>query len=300
MRVFVTGATGVLGRAAVVALLADGHEVTGLARGSEQAAALTRAGVAATTVELFDLEALTEALAGHDAVCNLATSIPVGMAAMRPGAWRANDRLRTEGSRVVATAARAAGVRRLVQESISFQYADAGESWITESSPVCVTRAVEPAAVAEATAEDFFGRPRESVILRFGNFVGDDPVTRWRVDQAHKGRPVGLGDPEGWIHLVHPTDAGTAVAAALSAPAGVYNVGAGPVRRRVLNQALAEAAGRSQAKLLPQWFVTVAGERLEPLTRSLRVSSAKLHETTGWKPEYDAFGPAWLSSATVR
>jgi nucleoside-diphosphate-sugar epimerase len=297
VRVFVTGATGVLGTPAVAALLADGHQVTGLARSPQKAAALTGAGAVAATVDLFDVEALTAALAGHDAVCNLATSIPVGMAALRPGAWRANDRLRNEGSKVVATAARAAGVRRLVQESISLQYADAGDAWITESSPVCVTRAVEPAAVAETVAEAFFGRPRESVILRFGNFVGDDPVTRWRIDQALKGRPVGLGDPEGWIHLVHPADAGAAVAAALTAPAGVYNVGAEPVRRRVLNQAFADAAGRPQARLVPQWFVTLAGERLEPLTRSLRVSSARLHEMTGWMPEFDAFAPSWLSPA---
>jgi nucleoside-diphosphate-sugar epimerase len=138
------------------------------------------------------------------------------------------------------------------------------------------------------------------VILRFGNFVGDDPVTKWRVHQAHKGRPVGLGNPEWWIHLVHPADAGAAVAAALWAPAGVYNVGAEPVRRRELNQAFAEAAGRPHARVVPQWFVKVAGERLEPLTRSLRVSSAKLHEKTGWKPEYDEFGPSWLTSAGVR
>lgn len=294
MRVFVTGATGVLGRSAVAALLADGYEVTGLARTDAKATELGRLGAAAARANLFDIAAMTEALEGHDAICNLATSIPVGMAALRPGSWRANDHLRTEGSKVVVAAARAAGVRRLVQESISFSYADGGDAWITETSPLGVTKAVEPAAVAETSALGFACRSRDAVVLRFGNFLGDDPVTRWRLGQAQAGRPIGLGDPDGWVHVVHPSDAGAAVAAAVAAPGGVYNVGAEPVRRSDLTSAFAQAVGRPQARFVPTWLVKLAGERIEPLTRSHRVSSEKLHEATGWKPRYDVFDAAWL------
>lgn len=300
MRVFVTGATGVLGCHAVAALLAAGHEVSALARTPEKAEAVRREGATPVTVWLYDVGAMAAALEGHDAVCNLATSIPVGMAALRPSAWRANDQLRTQGSRAVAAAARAAGVRRLVQESISFCYADGGDAWITEDSPLCVTRAVEPAAVAETSALDFGCRSRDAVVLRFGNFVGDDPVTRWRLGQAKAGRPIGLGKPDSWIHVVHPFDAGAAVAAALSAPSGVYNVGAEPVRRSDLTSAFGEAAGRTSARFVPNWVVTLAGDRLEPLTRSHRVSSAALHEATGWKPRYDVFDTAWLPVAAAQ
>lgn len=300
MRVFVTGATGALGTAAVAALLADGHEVTALARSDDKARALQQAGATPARVRLFDQAEMTSALDGQDAVCNLATSIPVGMAALRPGAWRANDRLRTEGSKAVTSAAKAAGVRRFVQESISFMYADSGDSWITETSPVCVTRAVEPAAVAETSATDFGCTPRQSVLLRFANFIGDDAMTRWRLAQARSGRPVGVGDPRGWAHVVHLHDAGTAVAAALTAPGGVYNVGAEPVRRDALASTFAAAAGRPQARFAPPWMVKVAGERLEPLTRSHRVSSAKLHDATGWKPAYDAFDSSWLRDLAAR
>jgi nucleoside-diphosphate-sugar epimerase len=300
VKVFVTGATGVLGSLAVRALLVDGHEVTGLARGRDKARALEELGVAAVAVHLFDTEALTETFRGFDAVCNLATHIPVGIAGMRPGAWRVNDKLRNDGSRVVAAAAEAAGVRRLVQESVSFLYTDGGDGWITETSPLSVTRALEPAAVAESNAMSFTAASREAIVLRFGNLVGDDAMTRWLLDRARAGRPIGFGDADNWAHLVHPEDAGSAVAAALNAPSGVYNVGADPIRRGEMLAVFAEMVDRTQVGFVPRLVVKMAGERLEPLTRSHRISSTKLHEVTGWKPAHPVFDTAWVSTPASR
>jgi nucleoside-diphosphate-sugar epimerase len=300
VKVFVTGATGVLGRVAVRALLEDGHDVTGLARGLEKARSLEAAGAAPACVHLFDIEKLTEALRGFDAVCNLATHVPFGAAGLRRGSWRVNDRLRSEGSRTVAAAAEAAGVRRLVQESVSLLYTDGGEGWITETGPLSVTRALEPAAVAESNAAAFSSASREAVVLRFGSVVGDDPATRWMLDRARAGRPIGFGQAQSWAHLVHPEDAGSAVAAALHAPGGVYNVGADPVRRGAMLGVFGEVVDRSSVGFLPRLVVKMAGERLEPFTRSHRISSAKLHEVTGWKPAHPVFDPQWINSPSSR
>jgi nucleoside-diphosphate-sugar epimerase len=288
-----------LGRSAVRALLDDGHFVTGIARGTDKAQTLESMGVEPACLHLFDRETLTGALRGFDAVCNLATHIPVGPSGLRRGSWRVNDRLRTEGSRLVAAAAAAAGVRRLVQESVSLLYIDGGESWISETSPLSVTRALEPAAVAEANATAFSSVSREAVILRFGNLVGDDPATHWLIERARAGRPIGLGQADNWAHLVHPEDAGTAVAAALYAPGGVYNVGADPVRRGAMLGVFGEVVERSSIGFLPRLVVKMAGERLEPLTRSHRITSAKLHEATGWKPAHPVFDPHWISAASA-
>lgn len=299
MKIFLTGATGVMGTSAVRALLASGHVVSGLARSEDKAESLTAAGVQPVHASLFDVEELTAAFAGHDVVCNLATHMPVGFGGMRPRAWRLNDRIRTEGSSVVAKAAAAAGVRRLIQESVSLLYADGGEEWIDEQSPLTVTCTTEPAAEAETNAFTFECASRGTVVLRFGNIVGGDPFTRWRFARARSGQPLGIGDPQGWAHVVHPHDVGTAIEAALTAPAGVYNVGADPVRRCELNSAFVEAAGKDHSVSLPKTVVRLAGQRLEPLTRSHRVSSRVFCDYTGWQPRYASFDEAWLSDLMV-
>lgn len=295
MRVFVTGATGVLGSAAVRALLDGGHEVTGLVRCDEKARQLAAIRATPVTGQLFDVGMLTRAFRGMEAVCNLATQIPVGRAAIRPGAWRGNDRVRIEGSKAVVAAARAAGVRRLVQESVSFLYADAADVWIDEQHSLSVTRAVEPAAVAEASAAAFNTSVSAAVILRFGSLIGSDPATRWLLERARGGHGIGLGSACSWAHLLHPRDAGQAVAAALIAPAGVYNVGSDPVRRGDMLGVFAKAVDRADVGFVPRLLVKLVGERMEPLTRSHRVCSIKFHDASGWKPSHDVFDQSWLT-----
>jgi uncharacterized protein YbjT (DUF2867 family) len=83
MKIFVAGATGVVGSRTVTLLLAAGHQVTGLARSAKKADLLRRQGARAIQASLFDPDSLGSAIAGHDAVVNLATHIPVGATAIR-------------------------------------------------------------------------------------------------------------------------------------------------------------------------------------------------------------------------
>lgn len=299
MKVAITGATGVIGRAAVATLVAAGHEVRALARSEAKAAELDAMGAEPVCTSLGDPEGLLRLVEGTDAVCNFATAIPVGYAGVVPGAWRTNDRLRTEGSRRVVEAARSAGVRRVVQESVSFLYADAADAWVTEAGSLDITRATEPAAVAEAHVQDYACGSRAGVVLRFGLIVGEDASTLWQLRAARRGSPIGLGRPDGWLHPVHTDDLGPAVLAALSAPSGVYNVGAEPVLRSDYVQAFADTVGRPEVGFLGPVLSRLAGARAEPLTRSLRVSSEHFAATTGWSPRRPAFGPSWLDDVAV-
>lgn len=282
MRVAVAGATSVVGRCAVPALEASGHELIQLGRGVRS---------------LFDVEAMAEAMRGCDAVVNLSAQIPVGRGARWHRSWRTHDLLRSEGVRRLAEAARLAGVRRLVQQSVSFVYADQGDAWITEESPVCVTTATEPSSVGELAVQDFGSACRTGVVLRMGLVLGDSRMSRWSLQAAAQGRPIGMGDPAGFIHVIHSDDVGPAVDAALQAPSGVYNVGAEPVRRADLVDGYAAAVGRDRGQFMGPLTSRFGGSRMEPLARSLRVSSSAFAARTGWSPRRDAFDVSWLDAA---
>ena len=294
MKVAVTGATGVIGTSAVRALVAAGHDVVGMARTPQKADVLHDLGATSARTASFEHEGLVEMLDGCDAVCNVATHIPVGFSAIRPGAWRENDRLRTEGVRRVVAAAREAGVRRFVQESVSCIYADHGDRWITEESPLEINRATEPASVGEFHLQAYRCGSRHGVVLRFGTIVSDDALTRRMLRSAKNRHPIGMGSPAGWAHVVHTDDLGLAVVAALNAPGGVYNVGAEPTVRADLVQGFADAAGRDTGEFMGPFLRRVAGSRVEPLSRSLRVSSEHFTAQTGWTPRRSVFDASWF------
>ncbi len=294
MKVAVTGATGVIGAAAVRVLVRTGHDVVGLARTPRKEAFLNDLGAAASRTSLSDRDGLVAMFEGCDAVCNFATHVPAGYAALWPGSWREHDRLRTEGVRRVVEAAHEAGVRRVVQESVSFIYAGNGDGWITEDSPLAITRATEPASVGESHVQQFECGSRQGVVLRFGTIVGDDPATRWMLRATRRGRPVGLGSPGSWAHLVHTDDLGPAVTAALDAPSGVYNVGAEPVPWDDYVRGLGNAVGKGSGDFLGPLLRRFAGARAEPLTRSLRVSSDRFTAQTGWTSRRPEFDTSWF------
>lgn len=296
MKVVLSGGTGVIGRAALPALLAEGHDVVVLTRSEANERLAHELGADAVRGDLFEVETLVSAYAGADAVVNLATHIPVGYAAALPGAWRRNDELRTIGAGNVVTAAARAGVRRVVQESVSFVYADGGDAWIDEDDPVEITTSTEPVAVAESRVQEYAGSPgRVGVVLRFGMIVGDDPQTAFTLRGARHGRPVAFGDPRGWAHLIHTDDLGSAVAAALHAPSGVYNVGAEPVQRADLAAGYSAHVGADRPHFYGPWMQRIAGARIEPLTRSLRISSERFVAHTGWMPTRARFDADWFA-----
>jgi nucleoside-diphosphate-sugar epimerase len=294
VRVLLIGSTGVLGREVVPALLADGHQVTGLASSAERVAAVGALGIDPVVAPVFDAEALTSVCHGHDAVVNLATRIPAGRAMLRNRNWADNDRLRTEGSLAVARAARAAGVGVLVQEGVSLVYADGGDAELDERAPLDPAGPAMAAATAHANAESFAGEGRTAVRLRIATVHGDDAISRWMLSGVARGGPAYFGDPDGWLTAIHPSDAASGVVAALTAPSGVYNVGANPVRKSDFGRVIAEAAGARRARSLPRLLTRGF---LAVLARSQRLSSAAFTETTGWCPKRTEPAVDWFPAA---
>ena len=294
MKVLLTGASGVMGRSTIPALQDAGHTVVGLARSAKAAAVVAARGAEPVMADLFDAKALARAMQGCDAVVNFATRVPVGFAMLAPGAWRANDRIRSHGTGIVASAAREAGVGRVVQQSLSFVYADNGDEWIDEHSTIELTRASEHVVVAEGEIDDFTRAGGVGVSLRFGQIAGPDGNTAWLLRRARAGRPIGIGAPDSWAHVVHADDVGSAALAALTVPAGAYNVGAEPVKRDDMADTFALVGGRKEGRFFSRPVMRLGGQRLEMISRSQRVSSQRFCDRTGWHPQYPKLTPDWF------
>ncbi|PWH05279.1 NAD(P)-dependent oxidoreductase [Brachybacterium endophyticum] len=295
MKIAVTGATGVLGQEAVEALVSAGHEVTGVTRRERGIPVVEGRGARAVVADVFDADSLTQAFEGHDVVVNTLAHVPIGMAAMRPLAWREDDKLHTDASVAISSAAAAMGVQRLIQESTVFMYPDNGSEWIGEDEPLSVrNQAFRPRVREMRSAVDFATGGRSSVILRLGQLFGRDPQTTHTLKATRSGDPILLGKPENYITLLHHRDAGRAFVAALGARSGFYNVGGEPITRgRWAKDLGTEAESKKSAKFYPEITQAVVGTRLEVQRRSLRVSSVRFMSETGWRPLIGPSTPGW-------
>jgi nucleoside-diphosphate-sugar epimerase len=282
-KVFVTGATGVLGRRLVPRLLAAGHQVTAVVRSTEKAEAVRAAGGTPVEVDLFDRSALRIALAGHDSVAQMATSIPTGAAAADPAAWQINDSLRRDAAPTIASAATDVGVARYIQESITFPYVDGADQWIDERYERNYNSATGSVAAAEAAAANVTDAGGVGIVLRFAMFMAPDSEhTKGFYSAAQRGLFPPVGDLQGYVSFIHMDDAAEAVVAALTVPAGTYNVAEpDPTRRSAHRDALASAVGRSQLESVPDPF---GGSGANILARSHRISSQHLRDVSPWVP----------------
>lgn len=211
LRLFVTGGTGVLGRALQPVAKAAGHDLA--MPGREE-------------LDLFDPSAVAEAVSGVDGVLHLATRIRSAEQISDPDAWHENDRLRADASRILVDAAIASGVQVYVQPTVTFVYPTDGP--VSEDTPIGdVLPILRSALVAEQQADRFARAGGRGVVLRFGWF--DGPGT---------SNPEPRGDFGATLHV---SDAGRALVSALSLPSGIYNVcRAG---ERVSSERFALAAG---------------------------------------------------------
>ena len=296
MKVVVAGATGVAGRAAVPALVAAGHEVTAVTRSPSKVQLVRSWGATPAEVDLFDAAAVLDLVAGHTAVCNLTTHIPSLARAGLPGAWRENDRIRRVVSAHLVDAALATETTHFLQESIGFVYPDQGDDWIDETTQPQPNPLTQSALEAEANVERFTNFGRIGIVLRFAQFYG--PHATHSIEMVRLAAKFGItptiGDPNGFMSSIHSDDVGLAVAAALRAPAGTYNVGDDdPLRRREFHALFAEALGRRRLHEVGKVVARLGGRRAEASARSQRLSNMAFKTNTGWSPTVPSAHIGW-------
>jgi nucleoside-diphosphate-sugar epimerase len=287
---FVTGATGVVGRRAIPRLVAEGHRVTAVGRSAEKRGRLASAGARPVAVDLFDGPAVRRALSEAEAevVINLATHMPSSaFRMMLPWSWRENDRVRREASAALVDAALEAGVRGFVQESFAPIYEAGGEAWIDETWPVRPAPYNRTVLDAERSVERFAEGGGRGVVLRFAGFYGPDPFLATMVATMKRGWAPLPGPQDAYWSSLAQDDAATAVVAALEAPPGIYNVcDDEPLTRREYGEVLALTAGARPPRPIPGWLAKLGGSTMELLSRSQRMSNGKLKSATGWSPRW--------------
>ena len=191
MRVFIAGATGVIGIRLVPLLVADGHEVTGMTRSERKADALRSLGAEPAICDVFDAEALLEAVvdSGTEAIVHLLTDLPDDMDEI-DRFTAANARIRREGTRNVLAAARAADASHFLAESLAATLKGGAGAAVDE---------LERSVLA-------FG----GVVLRYGWLYGPDTYyerelpdpPRIHIDEAARRTAAAMGEPTGVIQLV--------------------------------------------------------------------------------------------------
>ena len=136
MRVFLAGATGVIGRVLLPKLTAAGHEVAAMTRVAERADGLRQAGAEPVLCDALDADALSHAVAAArpQAVIHQLTSLPSRMEPRKYATQLvATNRLRREVTRNLVAAAQAVGAERILAQSIAFAYAMEGD-WVNRLS----------------------------------------------------------------------------------------------------------------------------------------------------------------------
>ncbi|MFC3799191.1 SDR family oxidoreductase [Cohnella sp. GCM10012308] len=281
MRVFVTGATGWIGSAAVDDLLEAGHEVAGLARSEAAEASLRAKGAKALRGDLDDLDSLRRGATEADAVVHLANKHDWANPAESDRAERA----------AVETLAEAlAGSDRpfLVANGLSDLALDR-PALETDPSP-----AVGPGARRGGTenlALDYVNRGVRSVIVRFAPTVhgaGDWGFVNFLMSAARKHGVSGyIGDGSHAWSAVHRSDAARLIRLGIErAPAGsrLHAVAEEAISTRTIAEAIGSALG------IPA--VSVAREEAGPhfgfvgrfFGLTMSASSERTRELLGWAP----------------
>jgi 2-alkyl-3-oxoalkanoate reductase len=309
MKVFVAGATGVLGRELVPQLVARGHEVVGMTKTASKQDLVRSLGARPVVADALDPDAVAQAVASAEpeVIVHQLTALsgPVSMRdARRPDrsfAATMTNRLRREATDHLLAAGRAVGARRFVAQSFgAFRFARTGGPVQTEADPLdpndppAAMRTVQAAYLylEQAVTTIEWG---EGLALRYGGFYGPETSISLAPDAVmaapiRKRRFPIVGDGGGVSSHIHIKDAATATAIAVErGRPGVYNIvddDPAPVREWL--PALASALDAKPPRRIPRWLGRLlAGEAATVMMTEARgASNAKAKRELGWTPRY--------------
>lgn len=299
MKIFVAGATGVLGLRVVPGLIAAGHQVVGLSRSQANETWLSQQGAIPRTGDLFDLQQTLDVTADCEAILHLATAIPTTPRS-KPQDWALNDRIRREGTSHLVAAALRHNCKLYLQQSITFIYGDRQGDWVDESTglpgqqPPVLQSAVDMENIVQEAVTQ---QKLPAIILRFGSFYSYDSAHTESMFQmiSRRSMPI-IGSGNVYWNLINVDDAAQAICQTIDhyehCLHQTFNVcDDEPVLYGELIAFIAQALGAGKPRHLPVWLarLLLGSASVQALLTSARCRNQLIKEKTGWQPDYPTF-----------
>jgi 2-alkyl-3-oxoalkanoate reductase len=308
MRIFVTGATGALGRHLVPGLVAGGHEVTATTRTPGKAGRLREVGAEPVVVDGLDRAAVTAAVraAAPEVIVHEMTALE-SMRSLRnvDQVFAATNELRTRGTDNLLAAAAEAGTRRVIAQGYTgWPNERSGGPVKTEDDPLdsrLVPSSARTLAAIKHVEKTVPLMAPEGIVLRYGSFYGPG-ASQVLLDLLRKRQLPVVGGGTGIWSFIEITDAAAATIAAVDRGApGIYNVvDSDPAPVAEWLPYLARVAGAKPPLRVPAWLGRLlAGEFVVTQMTSARGSSnEKARKDLGWEPRHASWREgfrAWVA-----
>jgi nucleoside-diphosphate-sugar epimerase len=287
MKIFVAGATGVVGRLLLPILIRAGHEVIGMTHSEEKKGTILDMGARAIVADALDREEILTVIdeVRPEVVIHQLTSLSSRN-------FSDNTRIRMEGTRNLVDASLAAGVNRIIAQSISFAY-EPGDNPATEEVPFDIHAPMPRRTTIDGVAalEKIVTEIPHYVILRYGLLYGPDSWYDMEGFMADQVRLKQLPATDGVSSFLHTEDAANAALLALDWPSGPVNiVDDEPASGMEWLPVYASALGAPKPDVQPGQ--SNRGER--------GASNAKARREYGWKPFYPTWRTGFAQSLTSK
>lgn len=316
LRVFVAGATGVIGRRLVAELADRGHVVVGLTRDRQGDELVADRGGVPRRGDVLDPDSLSWAVGDADVVVHAASAVPTDRKP-DPEAWERNDRVRAVGARNLTVAAGEAGADRYVQASVVWAVRKDAGGRVDEFTPPNPDRTTRSAVEAERRARAARKFGLDPVVLRLGWLYAPDAAHTRQMGRgllARRFPAVGgglLGRRDAELSLLHADDAATAFADACEGggPGTYHVVDDEPVALGALLGAFADRLDAPRPLRVPGWLARplVGRDLVRFLTTGFPTANGPFAEEFGWEPAHPTYREGldrvvgrWLADGTLR